>query len=121
MRRKKTGIMEIKNTQPQTDEKTIIKQQYVLFFVALISFIPLILLSKSIFHTMKYGLLVPIAEIGYIGVSSIKYRVSIIRSKGSMKLSRERQAVMFGVIILVGAIADIIFILTPFSDILFSF
>lgn len=102
------------------DERTIIKRQYAAFFIALIMFIPSLLFFGTIFHNAKYGMIVPLVIMIYIGVSSVINRISIIRPKGRINHSTGKQAVIYGVITLAGLIANIIFLFTPFTDILFS-
>jgi hypothetical protein len=105
----------------KSDESIIITRQYIAFFVALILFIPFSLLSVIIFHTMKYGMIISMVIMLYIGISSITNRVSILRPKGRMEYSKGKEAVVYGVLMLVGAIINIIFFLIPLSDRFFKF
>lgn len=105
----------------EIDEKIVLRRQYIAFFISLILFIPSALLSTGVFHNMKFGLLVPLSAMIYIGVSSLRNHVSIIRPKGRRAHSKARQAVIFGVITLVSAIGMVLFILAPLSDVLFPF
>jgi hypothetical protein len=113
--------MTANNKNPKVNEGTIIKLQYIAFWSALTLFIPSILLSLVVFQTMKYGLLVPFSLISYIAISSIINHISKVRPRGKMKYSTGNKAVVYGVIILIGALTNIIFIFTSLSDIFFGF
>jgi len=103
------------------DEKIVLRRQYTAFLISLLLFIPSALLSTSVFHNMKFGLLVPLSAMIHIGVSSTRNHISIIRLKSRIAHSTGRQAVIFGVITLVSAVGMFLFILTPLSDVLFPF
>ena len=97
-------------------EKAIIKWQYGAFVIAVIIFISFGFISRSILHTtIRYAALTTILPMFYVAISSIKNRVSILRLKGQKEYSKDKQAVMFGAILLVVEIATFIFLLTPFS------
>jgi hypothetical protein len=90
----------------KVDEKAILIQQYVAFFIALVLFLPL-----GFLITLKYSLLVTIVIESYIGFSSIINRVSIIKPKGRLAHSRGKEAVIYGIVMLIGAFIGIVIIL----------
>jgi hypothetical protein len=90
----------------EKDEQAVIQRQYIAFFVALVLFIPL-----GFLITMKYSMLVSIVVMSYISISSIMNRVSIIRPKGRLAHSRGNQAVIYGILMLIGAFFTMLIIL----------
>jgi hypothetical protein len=117
------GIINMESdSKSQTNEKTITKRQYIAFFVGMILFIPTALISANIFHTPKYGMFAPIVAMVYISVSSMTNRISILRTRGRLKPSRDKQALAYGAILLAVAIFAVIAIFTPsLSKIFFPF
>lgn len=104
------------------NEKAIIKWQYGAFVIAVIIFISFGFISQSILHiTIRYTALITILPMFYIAISSIKNRVSVLRLRGQKEYSKDKQAIMFGAILLVVEIAAFIFLLTPLSDKYVSF
>jgi hypothetical protein len=99
-------------------DKNVRKWQFRVAIGAMLLFIPLMYLSRSILHTPKYGLLVVCFAGIYIAASMIINRVSIVtrwRGLGWLVkgLSEGNQAVLTGILVLIGDIAWILFIFTP--------
>jgi hypothetical protein len=88
------------------NEKAIIISQYIALFSAIALFLPL-----SFLITMKYSLLVSIVIESYISISSIIQRVSIFKITGQRTTSSGNQAVLFGFVMLIGAIITIVVVL----------
>lgn len=106
-------------------EKKILKTQYmalatsfVLFFV---SAIPLILLfGNDIVKIIR--IIIPIAYFPalFIGISSIKHKISIARPKGQRKHSTGKQAVVVGVLVIASFVLNLIILFSPLLDLLYS-
>jgi len=106
----------------QPNEKIIIKRQYIAFFIGMILFIPITLISGGIFHTPKYGMFAPIVALVYISISSMANRISILRTRGRLEPSRDKQALIYGAILLAVAIFAVFAIFIPsLSKIFFPF
>ena len=88
------------------NEKAILISQYIALFSAIALFLPL-----SFLITMKYSLLVSVVIESYISISSIVQRVSIFRVKGQRTNLSGNQAVLFGFVMLIGAIITIVVVL----------
>ena len=95
------------------EEKIVIKYQWIAFVATFVLFFVAILISMRIFGTMKYGMLTLSVPIFYIGLSSIKNRISVARLRGQKGYSRGTRAIIFGIVFLVGAVANIVIMLTP--------
>jgi hypothetical protein len=106
----------------ESKEKTVTKKQYIAFAIGFVLFVPAVLLSLNIFGTPKYGELVPVAMIVYIGISSIVNRVSVLRIRGKREPSKGKQALTFGIILLGVAAFTLLTIFVPsLSNIFFPF
>jgi hypothetical protein len=100
--------MEIK---PKDDEKRIIIFQYAAFLAAMLLFIPLSLLSLYLANSFKWGLLMILPLHLFIGISSVKHQVSILKPRGRGDYSRGKQAVTFGKLMIAGTIITAVIIL----------
>jgi len=106
----------------EISEKNVIMWQYIMFFAMIILFLPISFLLVNTAQQAKYSALVPCVSLIYIGISSMKNRISIIRLRGQREYSRGTKATVFGLIALVIAIVDIVVVFTPFlSDKFFPF
>lgn len=103
------------------DEKRVIIKQYVALFTALFLFIPLILLSLFLTNSIKWGLLAVFPLYLYIGISSVKNQVSILRVKGQIDYSRGKQAMLYGNFMVVGGLITVLIILIIPSHLFFAF
>ncbi len=109
--------MEIK---PKDDEKRIIIFQYAAFLAAMLLFIPLSLLSLYLANSFKWGLQMILPLHLFIGISSVKNQVSILRPRGRIDHSRGKQAVTYGKLMIAGTIITAVLILA-LPSIFFSF
>jgi hypothetical protein len=105
--------MEVNNIA-SGEEEIIVKRQWASVIAGLVFLVIVGLISRLAFGTFKYGLLGPCIPMLYLGVSSIKNRVSVLRLKGQRgKYSRDSSAIYVGVGILVSVAIDIVVLLTP--------
>jgi len=102
-------------------EKRIILWQYAAFFVALLLFLPLSLLSLLLANSVKWGLLMILPFYMFIGISSVKNQVSIFRLKGQVNCSRCKDALIYGCIMIVGVLVTAAIILILPAHLFFSF
>jgi hypothetical protein len=106
----------------ETKEKTVTKKQYIVFAIGFVLFFPAALLSLKIFGTPRYGELVPVVMMAYIGISSIINRISVLRIRGRHEPSKGKQALIFGFILLGVAVFIVLTIFVPsLSKIFFPF
>jgi len=105
-----------------TNEEVVIKRQWMAFIAAFVLFALASLISVKVFGVAKYGVLGVCIPMLYLGASSIKNRVSIVRLRGQKGFSRDTRAVIFGVIMVVVAVVYIVIVFTPsLSDKLLPF
>jgi hypothetical protein len=109
--------MEIK---PKDDEKRIIIFQYAALLAAMLLFIPLSLLFLYLANSFKWGLLMILPLHLFIGISSVKNQVSILKPRGRGDYSRGNQAVTFGKLMIAGTIITAV-ILLALPSMLFGF
>jgi hypothetical protein len=95
-------------------EKTAIKWQLGIFIVDFILGVPILLLSQNIFHTMRFGLLGVCVLISFIGISSIKSQISILKPGWQKEFPKGKQAVIIGVLFIVGEIITVFIFFSPF-------
>ena len=104
------------------DEEIVIKRQWTALTAAFILFALGGFISLRLFGVVKYGILGVCIPMLYLGVSSIKNRISIARFRGQKGYSRDRRAVVLGVIMLVVAIGYSVIVFAPLlSDSLLPF
>ena len=114
-------IMEAIN-KPEINEEIAVKRQWVAFIAAFVLFFVAGLISVKVFGVIKYSALGVCLPMLYLGISSIKNRISIARLRGQKGYSTGTRAVVFGILMIVFAIAYIVIIFTPsLSDIFFPF
>ena len=101
------------NDRPASHEETIIKRQWIAVAAAFVFFLVGGFISMRVFGVTKYGVLGVCLPMLYIGASSIKNRISIVRVRGRQGYSRDKHAVTFGVILLVLAIAYLVLAFMP--------
>jgi hypothetical protein len=105
--------MEIIDDAPKVDEKVIAKRQWTACIAAFILFSLACLISIKVFGVGKYSVLGLCIPLLYIGSSSIKNRLSIVRVRGQKGYSTGTRAVIIGAIMIVFAIAYVIIVFTP--------
>jgi hypothetical protein len=104
--------MEPDNVREDKNKK-VIKWQFRILITVFILAIPLTLISLKIYHTMRYGVIVPTILSLLIGISSIKDRISILKPRWQKEYPIGKQAIIIGVFFLISEIIWIIFILSP--------
>jgi len=104
-------------------EKRVLAWQYGVFFAMFILFVPITLFVLNTFNgSIRYALLPLSIPIFYIGISSIKNRVSILRLKGRKEPARGKQAVIFGFLLTGSGIIQLLFVfIPPLLNMLFNF
>ena len=105
--------MEVNNL-PKVNDEVVVKRQWIAFIAAFILFIFAGFISMKVFGVAKYSVLGLCIPMLYLGASSIKNRLSIARLRGQEGYSKGTRAVVFGIIMIVVAIAYIIIMFTPF-------
>lgn len=113
--------MDMNQTSP-LDEEMIIKLQNTSVVLAFLFGIIGVLIVVFAFgpRQYKYILLGPSLPMIYLGVSSIKNRLSVVKAKGQRGYARGSQAVFMGVLVLISIIVDIVIVFSPFLDSFFN-
>jgi hypothetical protein len=96
------------DSKPAAHEETIIKRQWIAVIAAFVLFAIGGLLSQRMFGELKYGILGVCIPMLYLGISSIRNRVSIIRLRGKKEYSRDQRAVVLGSFMIILAILYIV-------------
>lgn len=111
------------SAESKQKEKRVLAWQYGVFFAMFVLFVPITLFVINTFNgSFRYALLPLSIPIFYIGVSSIKNRVSILRLKGRKEPARGKQAVIFGFLLIGGGILQLLFVfIPPLLNIFFNF
>ncbi len=104
--------MSIEN-KPAAHEEVVIKRQLIAVIAAFILFVFGGFISERLFGVTKYGVLGVCIPMLYLGGSSIKNRISIIRLRGNKAYSRDRRAVILGAGMIVLAILYLILVFLP--------
>ncbi len=104
--------MEI-NNKPVNNEEIIIKRQWVAFIATFVLFFPAVFISLSVFGIARYSILAVMIPMMYLGTSSIKNRVSIMRLRGQKGYSRDTRALIFGIITVVVALGYFFILFNP--------
>jgi hypothetical protein len=112
--------MDMNPTSP-LDEEMIIKWQWTSLILAFVFGIVGILVVGFAFgpRQYKYIFLGPALPMIYLGMSSIKNRLSVVKAKGQREYARGSQAVFMGVLVLISVIFDIVIVFSPFLDTFF--
>jgi hypothetical protein len=95
-------------------EEIVIKRQWIAVIAAFVLFAVGGFLSQRMFGDTRYGVLGVCIPMLYLGISSIKNRVSIIRLRGKKEYSRDSRAVTLGTFMIILAILYVVFALFPF-------
>lgn len=107
-------------SQPSSEEEKILRWQYGAFALCFILFIPSVFVSYYFFNGSIKGIFVPITIMQlFIGISSLKNQVSILRPRGQREPARGKSAVVIGIMMIVALFIEsvVVFVLLP-SDIL---
>jgi hypothetical protein len=96
-----------------TNNKNALRWQTGFVIAIFILFIPVIYLSKHIYHTARYGVVVVCAITLFIGISSIISQISILKPTWQKELPRGKQAVIIGSLLTISEIIAIIILLSP--------
>ena len=96
------------DSKPAAHEETIIKRQWIAVIAAFVLFAIGGFLSQRMFGELKYGILGVCIPMLYLGISSIRNRVSIIRLRGKKEYSRDQRAVVLGSFMIILAILYIV-------------
>lgn len=102
-------MMEIK--PGDDDKKRIVILQYAALLAAILLFIPLSLLSLYLANSIHWGLLMILPLHLFIGISSVRNQVSILKPRGRGGCSRGNQAVTYGKIMITGTIITAVILL----------
>ena len=117
--------MSIENNieEAKQKEKRVLAWQYGVFFAMFILFVPITWLVLNTFNgSIRYVLLPLSIPVFYIGISSIKNRISILRLKGRKEPARGKQAVIFGFLLIGSGILQLLFVfIPPLLSMLFNF
>jgi hypothetical protein len=97
----------------EAHEEVIIKRQWIAVVAAFILFFVGSFLSTRLFGVTKYGALGVCIPMLYLGISSIKNRLSIIRFRGQKGYTRDKRAMTLGIIMLALASAYTILVFMP--------
>ena len=102
------------SAEAKQKEKAVLAWQYRIFFAMFILFVPITLLIVNAFNgSMRYAFLPLSIPSFYIGISSIKNRVSIVRLRGRKEPARGRQAMFFGYLLIGAGIIQLLFVFVP--------
>jgi hypothetical protein len=99
--------------KPVPHEERVIKQQWIAVIVGFILFFMGGWISERWFGVIRYGIIGVCIPMLYLGISSIRNRVSIVRLRGNKEYSRGKRAVMLGTIFIVFGIGYIILAFVP--------
>ncbi len=103
--------MKRKNPELKTQQEKALIKQYIAFFAAFVLFIPAAILTPYLFNgSIKYFPVFLTPPFFYIGVSSIKHQVTIVRISGQ-RLGGSG-AVFVGILMILGGCAQYIFALS---------
>jgi outer membrane protein assembly factor BamB len=102
------------NQSSEKEEKKILAWQIGVFAATFILFFPAGLITLYLFNgSIKYLFIFISIPLLYIGLSSIKNRVSIIRTRRHKGPSRGKSAVIFGAIALLSIVVELALIFIP--------
>jgi formate-dependent nitrite reductase membrane component NrfD len=109
---------------PQTiEQKKIIKSQYiamatafVLFFVTAI--FSILLFEGNFVKVIRMAITVGYSPVLFIGVSSIRNEISILRPKGEKQYSTGKRAVTMGVLLIASFLLNVVIAFSPLLDLL---
>jgi hypothetical protein len=101
-------MMEIK---PGDEKKHIVIFQYAALLAAILLFVPLSLLSLYLANSIQWGFLMILPLHLFIGISSVRNQVSILKPRGRGGCSRGNQAVIYGNIMIAGTLITAVILL----------
>jgi hypothetical protein len=99
-------------------EKEILRNQYIAVAVMFILFFASAVVAVLIFGNDTVKILRVIIHVAgllqlFIGVSSIKNKVSIMRPKGKREHSTGRQAIIIGLLLILVFVIELLFVFSP--------
>lgn len=102
------------SAESKQKEKKVLAWQYGVFFAMFILFVPITLFVLNTFNgSIRFALLPLSIPVFYIGISSIRNRVSILRLKGRKDPARGKQAVVIGFLLIGTGILQLLFVFIP--------
>ncbi|MCP4419164.1 MAG: hypothetical protein GY805_21320 [Chloroflexi bacterium] len=109
------------NDPQETEERKIFKSQYIAVAVAFALFLVTVIVSTLVFDGDIVRMLRVIIPIGFfpvlfVGLSSIKHRVSIMRPKGRRRHSTGKQAVIIGIMLIAVYVINTIIVFMPIFE-----
>ena len=116
-------IVIVFQSEPQKpDEKKIMRVQYIalatMFVLFFGSAIPAILLFEDDFvKVLRIVLSLALLPTLFIGISSIRNRVSIMRPKGQRQHSTDKQAITVGIIVIIAYVINMALLFSPILEI----
>lgn len=99
------------NNQSAAQEERIIRRQWIAVIAGFVLFFIGGSISQRLFGVTEYGVVGVCLPLLYLGFSSIRNRISIIRLRGNKEHSRDRRAVILGTFMIVLAIAYLVMVL----------
>ena len=102
-------------SKPASHEETIIRRQWIAVITGLVLFFVGGYLAERFLGDIKYGILGVCLPMLYLGLSSIRNRVSIIRLRGKKGYSRDQRAVALGGFMVALSILYVIMAFFPFQ------
>src|SRR5687768_2430749 len=102
------------DSKTATHEATIIKRQWIAVIAAFVLFFAGGFLAERFLGDIKYGILGVCLPMLYLGISSIRNRISIVRLRGNKDYSRDQRAVALGGFMIVLSILYVALAFFPF-------
>ena len=102
------------DSKPATHEETIIKRQWMAVIAAFVLFFAGGFLTERFLGDIKYGILGVCLPMLYLGLSSIRNRISIVRLRGNKDYSRDQRAVVLGGFMIALSILYLVLAFFPF-------
>ena len=102
------------DSKPATHEETIIKRQWMAVIAAFVLFFAGGFLAERFLGDIKYGILGVCLPMLYLGLSSIRNRISIVRLRGNKDYSRDQRAVVLGGFMIALSILYVVLAFFPF-------
>ena len=109
---------------PQTiEQKKIIKSQYIAMAMAFVLFFVTAIFSILLFEgnfvkVIRMAITVGYSPVLFIGVSSIRNEISILRPKGEKQYSTGKRAVTMGVLLIASFLLNVVIAFSPLLDLL---
>ena len=98
------------NNQSAAHEERILRRQWMAVIAGFVLFFISGSISQRLFGVTEYGIVGVCLPLLYLGISSIRNRISIIRLRGKKEYSRDQRAVILGTFMIVLAIAYMVMV-----------